>query len=239
MTLLEVSDLEVFYGKSQVIHGISFEINTGELVSVVGPNGAGKTSLLDSLVNHTDWSGEIRFDGTDIAGKSAYEVAELGLSYCMEEENVFPFMTVRQNLLSGAHMKRDAVEERLSLVHDLFPILEERADQRANTLSGGQRQMLAIGVSLMSDPELLVLDEPTLGLAPVIIDDIADAIDRLREQDISVLLVEQNVTFGFEHADKAILMDTGEFVRSGPPDELKNDDYVSETFLGMPSADAD
>jgi branched-chain amino acid transport system ATP-binding protein len=239
MALLEVSDLEVFYGKSQVIHGVSFEVEVGELVSIVGPNGAGKTSLLDSLVNYTDWSGEIRFNGTDISGKSPYEIAELGLSYCMEEDNVFPYMTVRQNLLSGAHLQRDAIDERLSLVHDLFPILEERADQRANTLSGGQRQMLAIGVSLMGDPDLLVLDEPTLGLAPVIIDDIAEAMTRLREQDLSVLLVEQNVTFGFEHGDKAILMDTGEFVTSGPPEELEDDEYVRETFFGMPAVESD
>jgi branched-chain amino acid transport system ATP-binding protein len=239
MALLEVEDLEVFYGKSQVIHGVSFAVDRGELVSIVGPNGAGKTSLLDSLVNHTDWTGEIRFDGTSVADCTPYEVADLGLSYCMEEDNVFPYMTVRQNLLSGAHRKRDAVQDRLEMVHDLFPILEERADQRANTLSGGQRQMLAIGVSLMGDPEMLVLDEPTLGLAPVIIDDIADAIDRLREEDLAVLLVEQNVTFGFEHADRVILMDTGEFAASGPPEELEDDEYVSETFLGMPSAEAD
>jgi branched-chain amino acid transport system ATP-binding protein len=239
MALLEVSDLEVFYGKSQVIHGVSFEVEAGELVSIVGPNGAGKTSLLDSLVNYTDWTGDIRFKGTDVSDRTPYQVADLGLSYCMEEDNVFPYMSVRQNLLSGAHRRRDAVQERLSLVHDLFPILEERADQRANTLSGGQRQMLAIGVSLMGDPDMLVLDEPTLGLAPVIIDDIAEAIDRLREEDLAVLLVEQNVTFGFEHADKAILMDTGEFVISGPPEELKDNEYVSETFLGMPSAEAD
>jgi branched-chain amino acid transport system ATP-binding protein len=135
-----------------------------------------------------------------------YDIAKLGISYCMEEDNVFPYMTVRENLLSGAHRNRDAVDARLASVYDLFPILDERTEQRANTLSGGQRQMLAIGIGLMSEPDLLVLDEPTLGLAPVVIDDIAEVIDRLREQEFSVLLVEQNVTFGFEHANEVILM---------------------------------
>jgi len=146
-------------------------------------------------------------------------------------------MTVRDNLLSGAHVNRDAVEDRFASVYDLFPILEERPDQRATTLSGGQRQMLAIGKALMADPDLLVLDEPTLGLAPVVIDDIAEVIDRLGEQEFSVLLVEQNVTFGFEHADEVILMETGEFVARGPPDELRDTEHVSEAFLGIPSSE--
>jgi len=238
MALLEVRDLDVFYGKSQVVNGVSFEVDAGELVSIVGPNGAGKTSILDSLFNYTDWRGEIALDGTDLAGMNPYDIAKLGISYCMEEDNVFPYMTVRENLLSGAHRNRDAVDARLASVYDLFPILDERTEQRANTLSGGQRQMLAIGIGLMSEPDLLVLDEPTLGLAPVVIDDIAEVIDRLREQEFSVLLVEQNVTFGFEHANEVILMETGEVVARGPPDELREDDDVSEAFLGMPSAES-
>lgn len=237
MAQLEVTDLDVFYGKSQVVNGVSFEVDTGELVSIVGPNGAGKTSTLDSLFNYTDWRGDIVFDGTNLAGMDPYDIAEHGMSYCMEEGNVFPHMTVRENLFTGAHRNRDAVFDRLEYVYDLFPILEDRTDQRANTLSGGQRQMVAIGIALMSEPDLLVLDEPTLGLAPVIIDDIADAITRLREQDFAVLLVEQNVTFGFEHANEVILMETGEFVARGSPDELRDNEYVSEAFLGMPSAE--
>lgn len=236
MTSLSVTDLEVFYGKSQVVHGVSFAVEAGELLSIVGPNGAGKTSVLDSLFNYTDWQGRITFDGTDLSGMDAYDVAELGISYCTEENNIFPHMSVRENLLSGAHVNRGGVDEQLDRVYDLFPILSERSDQRANTLSGGQRQMVAIGKALMSDPDLLVLDEPTLGLAPVIIDDIAAAIERLRREELAVLLVEQNVTFGFEHADEVILMETGEFATRGSPDELAGDDHVGETFLGMPSA---
>jgi len=162
----------------------------------------------------------------------------MGLSYCREEENVFPYMTVLQNLLIGSHLNQEHAEEHLEAVYELFPILEERSDQRANTLSGGQRQMLAIGIALMSEPDMLVLDEPTLGLAPVIVDDIAAAIDRLRERDLGILLVEQNVNFGFEHADRVILMETGEIVRSGHPAELREDDYVSQTFFGMSSTEA-
>lgn len=235
MALLSVEDLEVFYGKSQVVHGVSFEVGTGDLVSVVGPNGAGKTSVLDSLFNYTDWRGEITFAGESVAGRPAYDIAASGISYCMEEGDIFPHMTVRENLLTGAHHDRRDVEDRYEQVIDIFPVLDERRDQRARTLSGGERQMVAIGKALMSDPDLLVLDEPTLGLAPVVIDDIAEAIDRLREQRLSVLMVEQNVTFGFEHSDEILLMETGSFVARGPPEDLEDVDYVSEAFLGMPS----
>jgi branched-chain amino acid transport system ATP-binding protein len=237
MALLAVEDLAVYYGKSRVVDGVSFEVDAGELVSIVGPNGAGKTSVLDSLVNGTDWRGEIRFQGESVASEKPSAIAARGLSYCMEEGNVFPHMTVRENLLTGAHHERQDVESRLEDVVALFPRLEERADQKATTLSGGERQMVAIGKALMGDPDLLVLDEPTLGLAPVIVDDIAAAVDRLRDQHLSVLLVEQNVTFGFEHADEVLLMETGSFVARGAPETLREDDSVSEAFLGMPSMD--
>lgn len=237
MALLEVDDLTVRYGKSQVVNGVSFAVETGDLVSIVGPNGAGKTSVLNSIFNYTEWDGDIRFDGESIAGKPPYEVADLGVSFCMEEDNAFIHMTVKENLLAGAHSNRDAAHERLAMVYDLFPVLENRTEQRAGTLSGGERKMLAIGKALMSDPALLVLDEPTLGLAPVIIDKIADSIDSLREQDLSVLLVEQNVSFGFEHADEVILMETGDIVTQGRPDKVRENEYVSEAFLGLPASD--
>lgn len=233
MALLEVDDLEVFYGKSQVVDGVSFEVESGQLVSLVGPNGAGKTSILDSIFNYTDWRGDIRFQGESLADRAPYDIAEMGVSYCMETDNVFPYMTVRENLLSGAHRNREAVDDRLSRVYEVFPTLEKRGEQRANTLSGGERKMLAIGKSLMSEPDLLILDEPTLGLAPVIVDTISEAIDQLREQNFAVLLVEQNVTFGFEHADEVLVMKTGEFVARGPPAELQDDDEIGEAFLGL------
>ncbi|WP_267164004.1 ABC transporter ATP-binding protein [Halovenus salina] len=238
MSLIDVSDLAVFYGKSQVVNEVSFSVDPGELVSIVGPNGAGKTSILESLVNYTDWRGDITLKGDSIKEMSADALAKMGLSYCREEENIFPYMSVRQNLLLGGHLEQSRVKEHLETVYELFPILEERTDQRADTLSGGQQQMLAIGISLMSDPDLLVLDEPTLGLAPVVVDDIAEAIDRLRKRDLGILLVEQNVNFGFKHADRVILMETGEIVRSGSPAQLREDDYVSQTFFGMSSTEA-
>lgn len=237
MPILSIEDLSVFYGKSQVVDEVSFDVDAGSLVSIVGSNGAGKTSVLDSLCNYTDWTGLIEFKGDSLAGEAPYDIAARGLSYCMEEKNVFVYMSVRENLLAGAHRHRDDIEARLDAVYTLFPRLEERTEQRAGTLSGGERKMLAIGKALMSEPDLLVLDEPTLGLAPVVIDEIAAAIERLRERELSVLLVEQNVTFGFEHADEVLLMETGEFVARGSPDELRANDRISEAFLGMSSAD--
>ena len=234
MALLDVDSLDVFYGQSQVIHDVSFTVEEGEVVSIIGANGAGKTSILDSVFNYTEWEGEIRVDGTDVRGLAASDVARLGVSYCMEEYNLFPYMSVKENLLMGANASREDVESNLEEVYGLFPRLEERLGQRAKTLSGGEQQMLAIGKALMAEPKLLVLDEPTLGLAPVIIEDISEALERL-SQRLTILLVEQNVTFGFEHADEILLIETGEVVTRGPPDELEGDEYVQEAYLGLPS----
>ena len=234
MALLDVDSLDVFYGQSQVIHDVSFAVDDGEVLSIIGANGAGKTSILDSIFNYTTWEGEIQVDGTDVRDLAASDVARLGVSYCMEEHNLFPYMSVKENLLMGANASREHLQSNLEEVYDLFPRLEERVGQRAKTLSGGEQQMLAIGKALMAEPKLLILDEPTLGLAPVIIEDISEALETL-SQRLTVLLVEQNVTFGFEHADEILLMETGEVVTRGTPDELEGDEYVQEAYLGLPS----
>jgi len=234
MALLDVSSLDVFYGQSQVIHDVSFTVDEGAVVSIIGANGAGKTSILDSIFNYTEWDGEIQVDGTDVRDLASSDVARLGVSYCMEEHNLFPYMSVKENLLMGANVSRDDIESNLGEVYGLFPKLEERAGQRAKTLSGGEQQMLAIGKALMADPKLLILDEPTLGLAPVVIEDISDALETLGER-LTILLVEQNVTFGFEHADEIILIETGNVVTRGTPSELEGDEYVQEAYLGLPS----
>ena len=234
MAILDVRSLDAFYGQSQVIHDVSFAVEEGEVVSIIGANGAGKTSILDSIFNYTDWDGEIRVDGTSVRGLAGSDVARLGVSYCMEEYNLFPYMSVKENLLMGANASRGHLQSNLEEVYDLFPRLEDRPGQRAKTLSGGEQQMLAIGKALMAEPKLLILDEPTLGLAPVIIEDISDALEML-SQRLTILLVEQNVTFGFEHADEIFLIETGEVVTRGSPDELEDDDYVQEAYLGLPS----
>jgi len=233
VSLLSVSDLDVFYGRSQVVDGVDFDVDPNRVVSIIGPNGAGKSTIMDSIFNYTKWEGEIRFDGQDLRGMAAHEIASLGISYCMEEHNLFPYMTVGNNLLTAAHDHQGNVEANLDDVFDLFPKLEERQGQEARTLSGGEQQMLAIGKALMADPKLLIVDEPTLGLAPIVIDDISEAVRRLREE-VTILLVEQNVTFGFEHADEIILIETGEIVASGPPEDLQDDEYVQEVYLGLP-----
>lgn len=234
MSLLSVEGLDVFYGTSQVVFDVSFGVDENDVVSLVGANGAGKTSTVESIFNYTDWTGSITFAGKDVANMSSSEVARLGVSYCMEENNLFPYMSVKENLLMGATTNQTGLDDRLEWVLDLFPRLGERLDQRAKTLSGGEQQMLAIGKALMSDPRLLILDEPTLGLAPVIIEDIAAAIEQLRDE-VTILLVEQNVTFGFEHADEILLMETGEIVTRGTPEELDGNSYVQEAYLGMPA----
>lgn len=235
MALLDVRSLDVFYGQSQVIHDVSFQVEEGTVVSIIGANGAGKTSILDSIFNFTEWDGEIRVEGNDVRGLAGSDVARLGVSYCMEEHNLFPYMNVHENLLMGANANREGLQSALEDVYELFPKLEDRREQRAKTLSGGEQQMLAIGKALMADPRLLILDEPTLGLAPVIIEDISDALDTLSQRQ-TILLVEQNVTFGFEHSDEIILIETGEIVQQGTPAELEDDSYVQEAYLGLPSA---
>lgn len=232
MSLLSVSDLDVFYGSSQVVSDVSFSVDENGVIGLVGANGAGKTSILDSIFNYTEWTGEIRVDGTDVSDLDGSAVANLGVSYCMEEHNLFPFMDVSENLLVGGSQHREDIEANLQEVYELFPRLEDRRTQEAKTLSGGEQQMLAVGQALMADPDLLILDEPTLGLAPVIIEDISEAIETLRER-VGILLVEQNVTFSFKHADEIILLETGEVAAQGTPDELEGDPLVQEAFFGV------
>ncbi|RXK49365.1 ABC transporter ATP-binding protein [Halorientalis pallida] len=229
--ILSIDDVHVSYGKVQALNGVDLEIGSGELISVIGPNGAGKSTLANSISGFLPYDGSITYRGEEVSGTDPEGLVGRGLIQCTEKRDLFGFMSVEDNLDLGTYVRGD-YEERLEFVYDLFPTLEERKDQHAHTMSGGEQQMLAIGRALMSDPELLVLDEPTLGLAPVILDDISEGIDRIQEEGVTILLCEQNVTFAMNHADRINLLENGEVVRQGSPEELRDDDYIRESYLG-------
>jgi len=229
--LVSIDGVSVSYGKVQALRSVELDVGEGELISVIGPNGAGKTTLANTICGYLPYEGSLTYQDREVSAGTPEDHVENGLIQCTEKRDLFGFMSVEDNLELGTYVRGD-FEERLEFVYDLFPKLEERREQDARTMSGGEQQMLAIGRSLMSDPEMLVLDEPTLGLAPVILEDISEGIDSIREAGVTVLLCEQNVTFALQHADRVLLLENGEFVRSGTPGELRTDDYVRESYLG-------
>jgi len=233
--LLSVSGVDVFYGKTRALSDVSLSIDRGEIVGVIGPNGAGKTTLLDAISGFKAFDGSIAFDGTDVARLGSQGAVKDGLIYCTEDRDLFPFFSVHENLLMGAQARddRDAVADDLEMVYELFPRLDERREQEAETMSGGEQQMLAIGRALMGDPELLMLDEPTLGLAPVIVDDISETIERLREEGLTILLAEQNSTFALRHADRLSLLENGEIQLEGSAEEFRDNEYVRDAYIGI------
>jgi len=232
--LLELEDVDLFYGKSQALDGVSLHVDAGEIVSVIGPNGAGKTTMLNAISGLVPYDGTIRFKGEALADKPEREVVRMGLVHCTEDRDLFQFFSVHQNLLMGGHLiEKDRLEDRLEYVYDLFPRLEERREQEAHTMSGGEQQMLAVGRALMGDPDLLMLDEPTQGLAPVIIEDISEAMTELQDEGLTILLAEQNSTFAMNHAERLYLLETGTIELSGTDEEFKNNDYVRDAYIGI------
>lgn len=235
MSLLEIDNLHVYYEKAEALKGISLSVEEGEIVSIIGPNGAGKTTLLDTISGLKEYEGSIRFDGEELAELTPREIVQRGVIHCTEERDLFPFFTVHQNLLMGGHFRddRQAVQDDLAMVYELFPRLAERRDQEAGTMSGGEQQMLAIGRALMGDPKLLMLDEPTLGLAPIIIEDINSALEELHQQGLTVLLVEQNASFAMRHAERLYLLETGTIEITGSATDFRDDDYIQEAYMGV------
>jgi branched-chain amino acid transport system ATP-binding protein len=220
--LLQIEGLSVHYGKAQALEKVSIHVHEREFVSVVGLNGAGKTTLFNAISGLVPYSGDIVWAGGSLKGKSGAAVARSGIVHCPETRELFGDMTVRENLdLGGQHLSKDAAAEQLAWLFDLFPILKERQSQNASTLSGGEQQMLAIARALMMKPKLLILDEPTLGLAPVILEQLSHALERLRRTTpITVLLGEQNVTFALPHADRVYVLEHARIVWEGPPDRF-------------------
>jgi branched-chain amino acid transport system ATP-binding protein len=233
--MLEVENVDVYYGKTRALKDVSLSVNEGEIVGVIGPNGAGKTTLLDAIAGLKAYDGGIRYEGREVATVGSSRLIKDGLVYTTEKRDLFPFFSVHENLLMGAQFRDDRadVREDLEMVYDLFPRLDERRNQEAETMSGGEQQMLAVGRALMSDPELLMLDEPTLGLAPTIIDDISDAIRRLHEDGLTILLVEQNSTFALRHAERLALVENGAIELSGTSQEFKESGYVRDAYIGV------
>jgi branched-chain amino acid transport system ATP-binding protein len=234
--MLDVSGLSVFYGEARALRAVDLVIEDGELVSVVGPNGAGKTTLVAAIAGLVrDRSGRITLDGLDLMKPRSHEVCEYGIAIVPEGRRLFAGMSVRDNLVLGGYRRsaRTQREERLRLVHDLFPILLERAEQRAGTLSGGEQQMLALGRALMAGPRLLLLDEPSLGLAPVVVDTLFDTLQEINAQGVAILLVEQNVTRALAISQRGYLLSDGSIVRSGPAAELADDPEVRRVCVGI------
>jgi branched-chain amino acid transport system ATP-binding protein len=234
--VLEVKGLSAFYGDAQALHGVDLRIEDGEIVSVVGPNGAGKTTLVNSLAGLlSDREGQIVLDRVDLTHLPGHRVCEHGVAIVPEGRRVFAGMSVRDNLSIGAYRRsaRATHADRLSMVYDLFPVLESRVGQRAGTLSGGEQQMLAIGRALMSGPRLLLLDEPSLGLAPVVVDTLFDVLQDINRAGVSMLLVEQNVTRALAISQRGYLLDDGRILRTGTGEDLLHDTEVRRVCLGI------
>ncbi len=237
MALLSIDDLTVAYDKVEAVRGVSLAIQPGQIVTVIGPNGAGKTTLLNAAIGLLRWRGRMSFDGVDLRRLDVEARIERGFCLVPETRELFGELSVADNLLLGGYSRRRdtaGLKQTLADVYQRFPRLAERRGQRASTLSGGERQMLALGRALMSKPRLLMLDEPSLGLAPLIIREVFRIIASLREHGVSILLVEQNARAALQTADFGYVLETGEIVHSGAAADLMHDPKVAATYLGGP-----
>ncbi|OKK08444.1 branched-chain amino acid ABC transporter ATP-binding protein [Streptomyces sp. CB03234] len=234
-TLLEVEDLRVAYGKIEAVKGISFSVGAGEVVTLIGTNGAGKTTTLRTLSGLLEpLAGKITFDGRPLRKVPAHKIVAMGLAHSPEGRHIFPRMSIEDNLRLGAYLRNDkaGIEKDIQRAYDLFPILGERRKQAAGTLSGGEQQMLAMGRALMSQPKLLMLDEPSMGLSPIMMQKIMETIAELKAQGTTILLVEQNAQAALSLADQAYVMETGTIKLSGTGQDLLHDESVRKTYLG-------
>lgn len=235
MAMLEVKDLEVYYGMIQAIKGISFEVNEGEVIALIGANGAGKTTTLHTVTGLLKpKKGSVIFEGQDITKIPAHKIVSLGMAHVPEGRRVFAQFSVLQNLKMGAYTRSDKneIEESLEIVYKRFPRLEERKNQLAGTLSGGEQQMLAMGRALMSKPKIILMDEPSMGLSPILVNEIFDIIQSVSASGTTVLLVEQNAKKALSIADRAYVLETGKIVLDGDAKELMNNDSIKKAYLG-------
>jgi branched-chain amino acid transport system ATP-binding protein len=235
MAMLEVKNLEVYYGVICALKGISFEVNEGEIVSLIGANGAGKTTMMQSVVGLIPKkSGTVIFDGQDITKTPCHKIVQLGMTQVPEGRRIFQELSVYENLMMGAYTVKDQQKFKAEVekVYDLFPRLAERRNQIAGTLSGGEQQMLAMSRALMINPKLLMLDEPSMGLAPILVEQIFEIIKQLHKQGTTILLVEQNASKALEIADRAYVLETGSITATGTGAELASSDEVRKAYLG-------
>ena len=230
---LNIRDLKVNYGGIEAVKGISFDVQEGKIVTLIGANGAGKSSTLRSISGLIKPSaGTITFNGEDITGMSPTEIVSRGITLVPEGRRIFPDLTVEENLKIGAYLRKDSIEEDMEWVYSLFPRLKERYWQEGGTLSGGEQQMLAVGRALMSRPKVLMMDEPSLGLAPIVVQGIFDIIRQINEQGVTVLLIEQNANMALKIANWAFVLETGDLTMSGKGVDLLADAKVQEAYLG-------
>lgn len=235
MAMLEVNGLQVYYGVIQALKDVSFEVNQGEVIALIGANGAGKTTTLHTVTGLLPAKqGSIIFEGVDITKMPAHKIVEMGIAHVPEGRRVFADLTVYENLIMGAYTRKDKKEiaENLEKVYQRFPRLKERKTQKAGTLSGGEQQMLAMGRALMSNPKMIVMDEPSMGLSPIFVNEIFDIIEKVSASGTTVLLVEQNAKKALSIADRAYVLETGNIVLSGDAKVLMNDDSIKKAYLG-------
>lgn len=235
MSLLEIKDLEVYYGMIQAIKGVSFEVNEGEVIALIGANGAGKTTILHTITGLLEpKKGKVFFNGKDITKAPAHKIVSMGMAHVPEGRRVFANLSVYQNLKMGAYTRKDKqeIEDTLKTVYKRFPRLEERKNQLAGTLSGGEQQMLAMGRALMSHPKIILMDEPSMGLSPIFVNEIFDIIKEVSAGGTTVLLVEQNAKKALSISDRGYVLETGNIVLTGPSKELLNNDSIKKAYLG-------
>ena len=235
MAMLEIKDLEVYYGMIQAIKGVSFEVNEGEVIALIGANGAGKTTILHTVTGLLEAkSGSVTFDGKNITKVPAHKIVSMGMAHVPEGRRVCANLTVLQNLRMGAYTRKDKdeIEETLKTVYQRFPRLEERQNQLAGTLSGGEQQMLAMGRALMSHPRIILMDEPSMGLSPIFVNEIFNIIQEVSASGTTVLLVEQNAKKALSISDRAYVLETGKIVLEGDAEELLNNDSIKKAYLG-------
>jgi branched-chain amino acid transport system ATP-binding protein len=233
--MLEIKNLDVFYGESQALYDISLKVNEGEFVSIIGANGAGKTTIMKSIMGLIKTKkGKIFFKDRDIVSAFAWERATMGIAYVPEGRRIFPDLTVLENLKVGAYKIKDprVIEENTQKVFTMFPRLAERKNQLANTMSGGEQQMLAIGRALMSSPDLILLDEVSMGLMPLLVDRVFQVIKEMNDEGITILLVEQNAKKALNYADRGYLLEVGRIVTSNDSEKLKEDEMIKKAYLG-------
>lgn len=235
MAMLEVKDLEVYYGMIQAIKGISFEVNKGEVIALIGANGAGKTTTLHTITGLlSPKKGSVMFERKDITKIPAHKIVSMGMAHVPERRRVFADLSVYENLKLGAYTRKDKenLNKDLESIYERFPRLAERKNQSAGTLSGGEQQMLAMGRALMSKPSIILMDEPSMGLSPILVNEIFDIIESISKSGTTVLLVEQNAKKALSIADRAYVLETGKIVTSGKASELLEDDSIKKAYLG-------
>ncbi|HEX5685925.1 MAG TPA: ABC transporter ATP-binding protein [Ideonella sp.] len=229
--MLELKDLHAYYGKSHVLHGVHLNVAEGEIVSLLGRNGSGRSTTVKSIMGLVDATGSVCWRGQELVGKKAFEIAHLGLGYVPENRDIFPKLTVHQNLMLGEKRKKATPRWSFDDMYGMFPRLKERQHTEAGVLSGGEQQMLTLCRTLMGDPDLIMIDEPTEGLAPKIVELVAEYLRELRRRGISVLLVEQKLTIALEVSERCLVMGHGQIVFEGTPAALKADAYIRKEWL--------